>query len=94
VLPCDASSHFYQLSFIGGATKSRRSILQVIWYATVWEIWKERNNRVFNDKHCSIPQVVDKIKSLTFLWLKGKLVSLSLNYHGWWLSLFTILGIG
>jgi len=94
VLPGDASSHYYQFNFIGGVAKSRRSILQVIWFATVWEIWKERNNRVFNEKQCSIQQVVDKIKSLTYMWLKGKLVNLSLNYHGWWSSPFTVLGIG
>jgi hypothetical protein len=50
VMPYDISGHFNQFSFIGGAAKSKRSILQVIWFATVWEIWKERNNRVFNDK--------------------------------------------
>jgi hypothetical protein len=94
VLPDDALSHYYQFNFIGGATKSRRSILQVIWYATVWEIWKERNNRIFNDIICSISHVVDTIKSLTFMWLKGKLASLPLNYHGWWISPFTILDIG
>jgi len=51
-------------------------------------------NRVFNEKKCSIQQVVDKIKSTTFMWLKGKYINLPLNYHGWWLSPFTILGIG
>jgi hypothetical protein len=86
VLPRDAASHYYQFGFIGGVSKNWRSILQVIWFATVWEIWKERNNCIFNDKTCSIPHVVDKIKSLTFMWLKGKHVSLPLNYHGWWLS--------
>jgi hypothetical protein len=94
VLPYDAASHYYQFSNIGGVAKARCSILQVIWFATVWEIWKERNNRIFNDKYCSMSQVVDKIKSLTYRWLKGKHVSLPLNYHGWWLSPFTILGIG
>jgi hypothetical protein len=94
VLPCDADSHYYQFGYIGGVSKTRRSILQVIWCATVWEIWKERNNRIFNATTCPITQVVDKIKSLTFMWLKGKHVSLPLNYHGWWLSPFSILGIG
>jgi len=31
---------------------------------------------------CAIQQVVVKIKSLTFMWLKGKYVNLPLNYHG------------
>jgi hypothetical protein len=76
------------------AAKSRHSILQVIWFATVWEIWKERNNRIFNAKESSIMQVVDKIKSLTYRWLKEKLVTLPFNYHGRWLRPFTVLGIG
>jgi len=54
VLPYDVANHFNQLSFFGGAAKSRRSILQVIWFATVWEIWKERNNKIFNEKECSV----------------------------------------
>lgn len=93
-LPYEASSHFYQFSYLGGVAKSSRSLLQVIWFAMVWEIWKERNNQIFNVKNCSVQQVVDKIKALSFMWLKEKLVSLSLNYHGWWHSPFTILGIG
>jgi hypothetical protein len=94
VLPSDALSHFHQFNLIGGHARTRRFILHVIWFATVWEIWKERNNRIFSDKKCSILQVVDKIKSLTFMWLKGKYVTLPSNYHGWWLSPFAILGIG
>jgi len=49
-MPLDVAGHFTQFSFFGGATKSRRSLLQVIWFATMWEIWKERNNRIFNAK--------------------------------------------
>jgi len=88
------SDHFNQFSFSGGISKVRRSILQAIWIATVWEIWKERNKRLFNDKVCSIIQVVEKIKILAYSWLKVKFVALPLNYHGRWLSLFAILGIG
>jgi hypothetical protein len=94
VITSDTPSHFNQFSFLGGVAKSKQFILQAIWFATAWEIWKERNNRVFNAKFCSIHQVVDKIKSTTFRWLKGKYINLSLNYHGWWLSPFTLLGIG
>lgn len=94
VLPFDLAAFFNQFSFFGGAAKSRRSILQVIWFATVWEIWKERNNRIFNAKDSTILQVVDKVKSLTYRWLKEKVSNLPLNYHSWWLRPFTVLGIG
>jgi len=94
ITPCYVPAHFHQFSFCGCADKRRRSVLQVIWFATVWEIWKERNNRLFNDKESSVHQVVDKINSLTFMWLKAKYATLPFNFHGWWLSPFTILGIG
>ena len=94
VLPQDVTGFFfYQFSLFGGVSKSRQSILQVIWFATIWEIWKERNNRIFNANDNSIMQVVDMIKLLTFKWLKVKYATLPFNYHGWWLSLFTLLGI-
>jgi len=55
------AAHFTQFSYFGGSSKVRQSILQVIWYANVWQLWKERNNRLFTDKNCSVIQVVDKI---------------------------------
>ena len=85
--------HFHQFNFSDGIEKRRRSVLQVIWFTTVWEIWKERN-MLFKGKVCPVHQVVDKIKSLTFMWLKAKYAALPFNFHGWWLSPFTMLGIG
>jgi len=67
VAPLQVSDHFNQFSCCGGTSKGHQSILQVIWFAANWKIWKERNNRLFNVKECSVYQVVDKIKSLTFM---------------------------
>ena len=75
VAPFDVSDHFTQFSYGGGGSQVRYTILNDIWFATVWKIWKERNNRIFNDKDCSIMRMVDKIKSLSFSWLKEKLFS-------------------
>ncbi|AES67320.1 hypothetical protein MTR_2g089320 [Medicago truncatula] len=65
--------YFIQFSYIGRSEKVWRPISQDIWFATVWEIWKERNNRLFMDKTCSTLQVADKIKSLTFMWPEGEI---------------------
>jgi hypothetical protein len=40
-MPNNAPNHFNQFSFLGGVAKSKQNILQAIWFATVWEIWKE-----------------------------------------------------
>jgi len=82
VVPVAVVDHFIQFSYIAGAAKSRRLILQGIWFATTWKIWKERNNKIFNAHKSSIMQVVDKIKSVIFRWLKVKFASLPFNYHG------------
>jgi len=92
--PFYVPDHFHQFGFSGGIGKKRRSILQIIWYATVWEIWKERNNRLFASIESPVLQVVDRIKSISYMWMKAKHITLPFNLHGWWLSAFTILGIG
>jgi hypothetical protein len=92
VTPCYVADHFNQFTYVGGGAKARRSIIQMLWFSTVWKIWKERNNRIFKAKECSLLQVVDKIKAISYAWLKAKFASLRLNFHGWWLSPFTMLG--
>jgi len=52
--PLRVGGHFNQFIFVGGVSKARRSILHVIWFASVWEIWKERNNRQFKGKECTV----------------------------------------
>jgi len=95
VLPNVPADYLNQFGFVGGnCSKVQHSILHLIWYATAWEIWKERNNRLFNGKECSTYQVVKKNKSLSYLWLKAKTPNFSFNYHAWWLSPFTMLGTG
>jgi len=66
VFPFAVGDHFIQFTTLGGLAKAHQSILQVLWFATLWEIWKERNNRLFNGKQCSTLQVVDKIKAQFF----------------------------
>jgi hypothetical protein len=92
VTPCYVTDHFNQFTYASGGAKARHSIMQVLWFATVREIWKERNNMIFNAKECSLLRVVDKIKAISYAWLKAKFASLQLNFHGWWLSPFTLLG--
>jgi len=50
ITPFYVPAHFHQFSFCGCADKRRRSVLQVIWFATLWEIWKERNSYLTTKK--------------------------------------------
>ena len=91
VLPYAAADHFIQFSYVGDGSKVRKSLLHLIWFTTVWEIWKERNNSIFKGKECSVTLVVNKSKLLSYRWLKAKIVVCPVNYHGWWLSPLAML---
>jgi len=75
------ADHFTQFGNLGEGSKVRQSIMQLIWFVSVWGIWKERDNMIFNSKECSIMPFVDRIKPLSFLWLKAKFTSFAFNYH-------------
>jgi len=39
--PYSVTDHFSLFILAAGGAKARQSIMQVLWFATVWEIWKE-----------------------------------------------------
>jgi len=58
--------------------------LTVIWFATIWVTWKERNNRVFQNTTTSSSTFLEKVKLHSFLWLKSKHAALAYSYYDWW----------
>ncbi|GAU50741.1 hypothetical protein TSUD_99110 [Trifolium subterraneum] len=50
VLPDNALSLASQFCGAHGFNKNIKTCLQAIWIASIWSIWKARNNRVFNGK--------------------------------------------
>lgn len=60
------SDHFIQFIHATGGLKVRHSFLQLIWLLCVWVAWNECNNRLFKNLECSIPQLLDKVKYLSF----------------------------
>ncbi|CAJ2636137.1 unnamed protein product [Trifolium pratense] len=78
--------HFVQFTYLAGGSRARRSFLQLIWLASVWVIWIERNHRLFTGSTSTLTQLLDKIKLFSYRWLKTTSVTLVLNYHSWWSS--------
>ena len=74
------ADYLNQFGAVGGnCSQLRRSFLFLIGMLLCGKYGKERNNRIFNGKQCSTLQIVDKIKALSFVWLKAKLANLSLT---------------
>lgn len=78
--PYSILDHFSQSGFLTCVSKSQLSILYLIWFSCVCcYIWKERNNRIFNNKEELIQHLLDKIKHFSYQWLKAK----KINYCFW-----------
>jgi hypothetical protein len=84
VTPGDIQQHFFQFINMPGLPRSTHLFLKVIWVTSVWIIWKERNDRVFNNK-VSIPSIlIEKVKLTSFLWLQANQASFIYSYNDWW----------
>ena len=73
--------HYALFSHMAGLPQLTHSLLKVIWLAYVWELWKERNNRVFKNAATDPYTILDKIKLNSFLWLKTNQASITFCYH-------------
>jgi len=56
----------------------------LIWFATVWAIWKEMNNRVFQNTVSDPANLIEIVKRNSYLWLRSKQVAFAYSYHDWW----------
>jgi len=80
----DLRYYFLQFTKMAGMPRCFHLFLSVIWFAAVWVIWKERNNRVFQNMATTPSNLIEKVKLNSFLWLRSKQVSFSYGYHDWW----------
>jgi len=71
MLPGDSRQHLLQFTNMAGLPKVTYSFLKIIWFATVWAIWKERNSRVFQNVTGDSSSMVEIVKLNSFLWLKA-----------------------
>lgn len=44
-----------------------------MWHATIWVLWKGRNNRIFNDGVEFVDDLVEEIKVLSWRWAMSRL---------------------
>lgn len=55
----ECRGHLFQFVGLIGTHKNNLQLWKVVWFATIWEIWKMRNGRLFNDTEVDIQQLVE-----------------------------------
>jgi hypothetical protein len=76
--------HYSQLTKMTGMPLFSHLFFRIIWFATVWVIKKEMNNRIFHNAVSTPFTLIEKVKLDSFLWLKSKHVAFVYSYHDWW----------
>jgi hypothetical protein len=84
VPPGELRHHFIQFTRLSGLPRTTHLFFTVIWFATIWVIWKDRNNRVFRNTSVTLSTLIEKVKLHSFLWLKSKQAALAYSYYDWW----------
>jgi len=89
----DLRQHFIQFTNMAGLPRSTHLYFRIIWFASVWVLWKEMNDRIFKNMGSNTSTLLTKVKLNSFLWLKSKQGLFSYSYHDWWNHPFLCMGI-
>jgi len=54
-------------------SKKLRKGFWLIWHVTIWVIWKERNDSIFYGDIKIVDEIVDEIKTLSWVWSINRL---------------------
>lgn len=54
------------------STKEVSRLWQVLWFASMWSFWQNRNAMIFNNKRPTISEVTEEAKFYAWMWLRGK----------------------
>ena len=93
VSPDVLRDHCIQFSNMAGMPRSVHRFFKVVWFAFVWIIQKERNNRLFNNTVSDPSILADKVKLNSYLRLKSKQVFFHYSYHDWWKHLLLCMSV-
>jgi len=83
ICPGSINDQFIQFIHLAGMSRSSHIYFKVIWFASVWAISKDKNNRVFTNAVIDPNNILEKVKLNSFLWLSLNFVPIAFGFHDW-----------
>jgi len=62
MFPSKLRDHLHQFSYLDGLPLCTHSFLKGIWFAYVWIIWKDQNDRIFHNADSNPYALFEKVK--------------------------------
>jgi hypothetical protein len=72
VMPAN-SFHLFDCFSEAGVNKKSRKGLRLVWHTAIWELWRARNNLIFNNIREEPMDIVEGIKVLSWRWSVDRL---------------------
>ncbi|KAJ0871754.1 putative reverse transcriptase zinc-binding domain-containing protein [Helianthus annuus] len=63
--------------------KKKMKIIYAIHLATVWQLWKNRNNKIYNNKFTDPFKIVEEIKEETYDWVRTRAKLSEITWSDW-----------
>jgi hypothetical protein len=79
------------LASITRGEKSRKGIL-LVWHATIWLLWRTRNEKKFQDKGNNVIELMDRIKRTFWEWLLAKKANAPRLFYEWHVNPLDCIG--
>jgi len=93
VFPGRIQEFYLQFTQLAGMPRASYHYLKVIWLASVWAIWKARNNCVFKNAVIDPHITLENVKRTSFLWLSSNVHLLAFGFHDWWRHPLLCMGV-
>ena len=93
IAPKSVVDHLHHFRYLASIPRFTHMFFKVIWHATAWVIWKERNNMIFNNKAQDMVQLLETVKFLSFSRLKANFLTSAFSYNDWWRNPLLCMGI-
>ena len=87
------TDHYFQFTHMAGLPHPSHYYLKVIWLASIWAIWKERNSCIFKNAVIDPFSIVERVKLNSFLWFSSNVIPLSFGFHNWWRYPLLCMGV-
>lgn len=85
--------HFQQFRGLIGGSADISNKWQVIWFATMWTIWVNRNAAVFNKKTPTVDSMLEQVQLKAWNWISAKAKNFNYTFHNWLHNPAACLGI-
>lgn len=65
----------FEVWSVGTRNKNVKKGLRLIWLATIWVLWKARNDKIFKGTNFEVDEMIEAIKVLTWRWMLSRMTT-------------------